>query len=80
MVKFCLEHKYVDEQFSAIYCDEAQDFTRIEIDFILKISSFSNRQIDVVDDVKKLPFVFAGDEFQTLNPTGFSWDSLRGYL
>ena len=80
LVKFCLEHKYVDEQFSAIYCDEAQDFTRIEIDFILKISSFSNRQIDVVDDVKKLPFVFAGDEFQTLNPTGFSWDSLRGYF
>lgn len=80
IVKFCLENKYVDERFSAIYCDEAQDFTRIEIDFILKISSFSNRMLDNVDNVRKLPFVFAGDEFQTLNPTGFSWDSLRSYF
>lgn len=80
LVKFCLENGYADERFSAVYCDEAQDFTRIEIDFILKISSFSNRKIDNVDAVRKLPFVFAGDEFQTLNPTGFSWDSLRSYF
>ena len=80
LVKYCLEKGYAKEQFSAIYCDEAQDFTRIEIDFILKVSLFSNRKIENVDDVKKLPFVFAGDEFQTLNPTGFSWDSLRSYF
>lgn len=71
---------YVSEQFSAVFCDEAQDFTRIEIDFILKLSSFSNRSIQYVDEIKQLPFVFAGDEFQTLNPTGFSWDSLRSYF
>lgn len=80
LVKFCLENGYADERFSAVYCDEAQDFTRIEIDFILKISSFSNRKIENVETVRKLPFVFAGDEFQTLNPTGFSWDSLRSYF
>ena len=80
LVKYCLSNKYADEQFSAIYCDESQDFTRLEIDFILKISTFANRNIENVDDISKLPFVFAGDEFQTLNPTGFSWDSLRGYF
>lgn len=80
LVRYCLEQNFVKEQFSAVYCDEAQDFTRVELDFILKISSFSNRSISNVNDIKKLPFVFAGDEFQTLNPTGFSWDSLRGYF
>ncbi len=80
IVRFCLEKEYAEEMFSAVYCDEAQDFTRIELDFILNISSFSHRTIHNVEDIKKIPFVFAGDEFQTLNPTGFSWDSLRGYF
>ena len=80
IVRYCLKNGYTDEMFSAIYCDESQDFTRIELDFILNISSFSHRAVQSVDDIKKIPFVFAGDEFQTLNPTGFSWDSLRGYF
>ena len=86
LVRYCLSpddgscETYTSERFSAVFCDEAQDFTRVEIDFILKISSFSNRNIISVDDVKKLPFVFAGDEFQTLNPTGFSWDSIRAFF
>ncbi len=80
LVRFCLDHNYVDEMFSAIFCDEAQDFTRTEIDFILKLSCFSNRKLDNIDYIFKLPFVFAGDEFQTLTPTGFSWESIRGYF
>ena len=80
LVRYCLDNKYVNEQFSAVFCDESQDFTRIELDFIMKVSSFANRRIENVDDIKKIPFVFAGDEFQTLNPTGFSWRSLRGYF
>lgn len=80
LVRYCLDNNYVNEQFSAVFCDESQDFTRIELDFIMKLSSFANRRIDNVDDIKKIPFVFAGDEFQTLNPTGFSWRSLRGYF
>lgn len=71
---------YAEERYSAIFCDESQDFTRLEIDFILKISSFAHRKINIPDLVQKLPFVFVGDEFQTLNPTGFSWDSLRSYF
>ena len=86
LVRYCIspddnsQETYATERFSAVFCDEAQDFTRVEIDFILKVSSFSNRKINNVDDVKKLPFVFAGDEFQTLNPTGFSWDSIRAFF
>jgi len=80
LVRHCLDNGYASEQFSAIFCDESQDFTRIELDFIMKVSSFANRKISNVSDIKRLPFVFAGDEFQTLNPTGFSWRSLRGYF
>lgn len=76
----CLQNGYVDDRFSAIFCDESQDFTRVEIDFILCSSSFAHRSIQNVADFNKLPFVFAGDEFQTLNPTGFSWDSLSSYF
>lgn len=80
IVRYCLDMNYVDERFSGIFCDEAQDFTRVELDFILKLSCFANRTIEDINDVKKLPFVFAGDEFQTLNPTGFSWESLSSYF
>jgi hypothetical protein len=86
LVRYCIspddnsQDTYATERFSAVFCDEAQDFTRVEIDFILKVSLFSNRKINTVEDVKKLPFVFAGDEFQTLNPTGFSWDSIRAFF
>lgn len=80
IVRYCIDNGYAEESFSGIFCDEAQDFTRVELDFILKLSSFANRTITDINDVKKLPFVFAGDEFQTLNPTGFSWDSLSSYF
>lgn len=80
LVRFCLKENCVGDRFSAIFCDESQDFTRVEIDFILKSSSLTHRSIKNDGDVKKLPFVFAGDEFQTINPTGFSWESLRSYF
>lgn len=92
IVRFCLNPSFFDvdlydfsdtfakERFSAIFCDESQDFTRLELDFILKISSFSHRRMSAPENLKKLPFVFVGDKFQTLNPTGFSWDSLRSYF
>lgn len=80
IARCCLNNNWVDERFSAIFCDEAQDFTRVEIDFILRLSSFTNRLYDSPDYIQKLPFAFAGDEFQTLSPTGFSWESIRGYF
>lgn len=80
IVRYCLKNNWVDERFSALFCDEAQDFTRVEIDFVLRLSSFTNRKYDSPNSIQKLPFAFAGDEFQTLSPTGFSWESIRGYF
>ncbi|MHB2154488.1 UvrD-helicase domain-containing protein [Calditrichota bacterium GD2] len=62
------------ERFPAIFCDEAQDFTRIELDFILRISSFYGYNLISIDEI---PLAFAGDPFQTINPTGFRWEFLK---
>ena len=61
--------------YSAIFCDEAQDFTRIELQLILRLSAWS--QYRLYPPIESLPFAFAGDPMQTVNPTGFRWDSLR---
>jgi len=60
----------------AVFCDEAQDFTRLELEILLRLSVFSSRRLDGTE-VRRVPFAFAGDEFQTLNPTGFRWDSIK---
>lgn len=86
LVRYCIApdddscETCVCPKFSAIFCDESQDFTRTEIEFILQISIFSQRRVYDEKTLCQLPFVFAGDEFQTLNPTGFSWNSLRSYF
>lgn len=59
-----------------VFCDEAQDFTKIELEMILRLSLFSNRTLRY-EDLKRVPFAFAGDPFQTLNPTGFDWASVQ---
>lgn len=59
----------------AIFCDEAQDFTRIELELILRLSLFASRSV-AQQDLRRIPFAFAGDPFQTLNPTGFQWSSV----
>ncbi|MBF0620796.1 MAG: hypothetical protein HQL54_02600 [Magnetococcales bacterium] len=61
---------------SAIFCDEAQDFTRNELELIFRLSLFSHRTVHY-DEIGAVPFVFAGDEFQTLNPTGFRWEAIK---
>lgn len=59
---------------SVIFCDEAQDFTRNELRLIFRLSIYSRRRL-YPETLNKIPFAFAGDPFQTLNPTGFDWDS-----
>lgn len=59
-----------------IFCDEAQDFTLNELRLIYRLSLFSRRQLQPID-LPRIPFAFAGDQFQTLNPTGFDWDMIR---
>lgn len=66
----CYRHSY-----TVIFCDEAQDFTRIELQLILQLSVWV--KYELYPPVQSLPFAFAGDPFQTLNPTGFRWESLR---
>lgn len=60
----------------AVFCDEAQDFTRLELELLLRLNLFSNRSLSTAD-VSRVPFAFAGDQFQTLNPTGFRWDAIK---
>lgn len=59
---------------TAVFCDEAQDFTRQELQFLLRLSVYSRFDLSGTG-VSALPFAFAGDPFQTLNPTGFRWSA-----
>ena len=76
LARHILERDLAPRCFSAVFCDEAQDFTRIELEVLLRLSLYSNRALPA-DAVSRVPFAFAGDEFQTLNPTGFRWDSIK---
>ncbi len=62
-------------EYPVIFCDEAQDFTRIELRFIMRLSVFYKYQINYA--IKAIPFVFAGDPMQTINPTGFRWEKTK---
>lgn len=62
--------------YSAVFCDESQDFTTIELELIEQLSIYSEREIPSYL-VKYVPFAFAGDPFQTLNPTGFNWSAMQ---
>jgi len=76
LVHYLLENNHLPRQHVAIFCDEAQDFTRVELDALYQCSLFSKRSLDA-PSVPRIPFVFAGDPFQTLNPTGFRWESVQ---
>lgn len=76
LVRFLLAEKRLPANHVAVFCDEAQDFTRLELEAIYRCCLFSDRQIDP-RSARRVPFVFAGDPFQTLNPTGFRWESVR---
>ena len=62
--------------YPAIVCDEAQDFSSIEIELISRLPVFSNRTIPP-RNIKFIPIAFAGDPLQTINPTGFKWESIK---
>jgi hypothetical protein len=63
-------------KYTAIFCDEAQDFTRLELQAIMRLSVLYDYDLEH-HYVESLPFAFAGDPLQTLNPTGFRWESLK---
>ena len=59
--------------YDIIYCDEAQDFTPIENQLIIKLSKYSKYDLEKFENI---PIAYAGDPNQTVNPTGFSWSRL----
>jgi hypothetical protein len=61
---------------AALICDEAQDFTPIELDLLFQFPLFSRRSLQP-EELKRVPIVFAGDPLQTINPTGFRWDAVQ---
>jgi hypothetical protein len=76
LIRRVLHLKCYTPEYTAIFCDEAQDFTHIELQSILRLSVFSEYDLEH-QHVESLPFAFAGDPLQTLNPTGFRWASLK---
>jgi tetratricopeptide (TPR) repeat protein len=76
LIRTVLKLKCYRPEYTAIFCDEAQDFTRLELQLIMRLSVFSNTDLER-QYVECLPFAFAGDPLQTLNPTGFRWESLK---
>ena len=75
LVRYIIENELATPRFSGIFCDESQDFTRIEMEVIYQLSIFSQRDIPL-QFITKIPFAFVGDELQTINPTGFRWDAM----
>lgn len=70
-------------QFPAVFCDESQDFTKIELEVVFQLSRFAKRNIklnELHSVLPRIPFAFAGDPFQTLNPTGFDWDATKAFF
>lgn len=63
-------------RFPAIFCDEAQDFTSMELEFLMSLSLFRYRRVPGYL-LKNIPFAFAGDPLQTVNPTGFCWEAVK---
>lgn len=80
IVRYALS-KYNDgsrfHKYAVIFCDEAQDFTKIETDLILKLSVYSKYDLTTREEDSKIPIAFAGDPNQTINPTGFRWGSTQ---
>jgi hypothetical protein len=64
------------EECTAVFCDEAQDLTGVELNLVLHLSVFSRYDLRSVQNLNSIPFAFAGDPMQTLNPSGFRWENL----
>ena len=69
-----LDGGYVIDKYDIIYCDEAQDFTPIENELILRLSKYTDYDLR---GYNKIPIAYAGDPNQTVSPTGFNWKRLK---
>ena len=71
LVRHLLTRRLEPGQIAALLLDEAQDLTRLELQMVLRLTQYTRYDLSRVPYVDTLPFVIAGDPFQTLNPTGF---------
>jgi hypothetical protein len=72
-----------ERDISAVVCDEAQDFTRREIGFLIRLSKLTRYQWSRGVDAKtnwRLPIVVAGDPMQSISPSGFRIDHVGATL
>ena len=76
LIRKVIKGNYYRSDYGAVFCDEAQDFTKIELQLIMRLSLFSKYDLSQTL-ILSLPFAFAGDPLQTLNPTGFRWESVK---
>jgi len=68
-----------EREYYIIFCDEAQDFTRIEFQLMFRLNFASRYNFREVSNVT-VPIVMAGDALQTINPTGFRPEALKAML
>ena len=75
LVRYIIHHPRTKlfHQYLVVFCDEAQDFTKIEIELILRFTVHSKYLLSEHPDAKRVPIAFAGDPNQTISPTGFRW-------
>ena len=76
IVRRVIKEEWIQTKYSVVFCDESQDFTRLELEFILKLLVYQEYDLGWTKYIR-LPFALAGDPFQTLNPTGFRWEALK---
>jgi len=69
-----------DRDISAVICDEAQDFTRRELRFLIRACSLTRFDLWTRYSAVRLPFVLAGDPLQTISPTGFRWEQFTSAM
>jgi superfamily I DNA/RNA helicase len=78
LVRDVLKNGTINPIHPVIFCDEVQDFTQIELNVIFCLSPWGKYKLDWT--IERLPYAFAGDPLQTINPTGFRWAALKKYL
>ena len=76
LIRYLLQQERIPAHYPAVFCDEAQDFTRIELEALLRLNLFSARTL-TPQELERVPFAFAGDPLQTINPTGFRWEGIK---
>lgn len=68
------EYTHKSELWMAIVCDEAQDLTCNDLRLLFRLLGLTRYNISSYSR-PLIPFVFAADPMQTVNPSGFRWES-----